>query len=477
MTTESSGRAAAPREGDATVLLDAAGTVLAFTARAPGLLRVAADAAAVAQALAPLTTRLSVGAEPTAFAPAPGCIAEAETLSNGGWVVTLRCAAPEQSSREDLLLEILDSIDASIVAYDADERYVFGNRRFHALYPNHPPDDQLVGRTFESLIRRTLTASIYPEAQAYTDPEGFVARRLAEFRSLDEAPSERQLPTGEWHLLRRTRTRSGLLVTLRVDVTEQKRLQKQLAETSDRLRTVSEAKSRFLAGMSHELRTPLNAIIGFSDMMQEEVFGSLGAPQYAGYARDILHSAQHLLALINDVLDLSKAEAGALPLHPEPIDLADVVAEELRMFEPEARRRQVTLTWRNRPDLPPLTADVRAVRQMLMNLVSNALKFTAGGTVTVSARQRDDGGIDLSVADTGSGIPPEALARVGEPFYQAHDGRRSGPSGTGLGLALVRELMKLHGGSLAIESRVGIGTTASLCFPPPRERQRRTAFG
>src|SRR5690606_31619277 len=177
MTTESSGRAAAPGEGDATVLLDAAGTGLAFTARAPGLLQVAAETAAVAAALEPLTARLSSDAEPAAFTPAPGCAAAAEALSNGGWVVTLRRAAPERSGREQLLLEILDSIDASIVAYDADERYVFGNRRFHALYPNHPPDDQLVGRTFESLIRRTLTANIYPEEQAYTDPEGFVARR------------------------------------------------------------------------------------------------------------------------------------------------------------------------------------------------------------------------------------------------------------------------------------------------------------
>ncbi|MET4700587.1 signal transduction histidine kinase [Constrictibacter sp. MBR-5] len=447
-----------------TVLLDDACTVVAYTDRCPDLLGVAAEDAAVAAAVASTVTGIEDG---RTTRTASGCAVTARRLSNGGWALELRPAAPSAPRADpEILAEILDSIDASLVVYDAEERYVFGNRRFHELYPNHPPEEELAGLKFEEMIRRTIAARIYVEQQAYQDPAGFTARRLAEFRAPNDRPSERRLPSGEWHLLRRMKTPSGMQVTLRVDISEQKRLQQELSETSERLRLVSEAKSAFLANMSHELRTPLNAIIGFADMMRQQVFGPLGAAPYVDYADDILRSGEHLLALINDLLDFSKVEAGALKLHPEPVDLRRFLSDELRMFGPEARRRALSVSWECPDDAPALKADPRALRQMLMNLVSNALKFTAAGTIRARVRVRDDRGIDIAVSDTGVGIPAEGLARIGEPFYQAHDPRRRATGGTGLGLALVRELMKLHDGGLSVESREGHGTTATLCFPP-----------
>ncbi|MFN4090534.1 MAG: sensor histidine kinase, partial [Alphaproteobacteria bacterium] len=411
--------------GDAAiVLMDDTGGVAGYDPQLPPLLGVADEDDAVASALAPLSAAVREGETAAVGHALPGFVAERVRLSRGGWVVTLRRLVPEgywpdgaPTRHERLLREILDSIDASVVVYDSEERYVFGNRGFHEIYPNHPDDARLVGRTFEHLVRLTIAQNIYVEPEAYTDPEGFVQQRLAEFRVTDEAVSERRLPSGRWHLLRRVRTDSGLRVTLRVDITEQKRLQQQLADTSERLRLVSEAKSHLLAGVSHDLRTPLNAIIGFADMMRHEIFGPLGARRYVDYAGDILRSGEHLLSLIDNLLDLGKAEAGALRLHVEPIDLVRFLPDELRMFEPEARRRGVPVIWRPAPALPALVADPRALRQMLFNLISNALKFTATGAIEVTAALRGDGGIDIAVSDTGSGIPVEALERIGEPFY------------------------------------------------------------
>ena len=450
-----------------TVVLDARYALLAYTQECPAILGVAADDAAIAAALVPGLEAAATGSDDASVVfGAKGCTVRARRLSNGGW--TLDLTSPQDASpRSDagVLAEILDSIDASLVAYDAEERYVFGNKRFHELYPNHPPEERLTGLKFEELIRRTIAAKVYVEDQAYDDPEEFVARRVREFRTPIDRPTERRLPTGEWHLLRRMKTPSGMQVTLRVDISEQKRLQQELAATSERLRLVSEAKSAFLANMSHELRTPLNAIIGFADMMRHEVFGPLGAAPYADYASDILRSGEHLLALINDLLDFSKVEAGALELHPEPVDLRRLLSDELRMFGPEVRRKALSLHWECPEDVPALNADPRALRQMLMNLVSNALKFTAAGSIQARVLVRGDGGLDIAVADTGSGIPASSLARIGEPFFQAHDPRRRATGGTGLGLALVRELMKLHDGGMTVESAEGQGTTVTLCFP------------
>ncbi|MEY4965277.1 MAG: hypothetical protein RL274_860 [Pseudomonadota bacterium] len=229
----------------------------------------------------------------------------------------------------------------------------------------------------------------------------------------------------------------------------------------------SHTKSNFLASMSHELRTPLNAIIGFSDTMTMEVFGPL-SERYKSYAADIHYSGEHLLALINDVLDLSRLGAGHADLREEEFDPAELISDSLRMIVGQAAKAQIGLSTHIASDLPWLKADKRRIKQILINLVSNALKFTpAGGQVRVSA-QLVPGGLAMAVSDSGIGIAPEDLPKVMERFGMVDSSLSRKHEGTGLGLPLSKQLAELHGGSLMLESTVDVGTTATVTLP--RER-------
>ena len=371
--------------------------------------------------------------------------------------------------RERLLREVLDTLDASIVVYDGEVRYVLANRRYHQAYPHLPADETLAGRSFEDMLRLSLAAGYVAEPQARADPEAFVARRLAERRAEVDHAVERHRADGRWDLVTTRRMTDGGRVTLRVDITEQKRLQEALKAAQAEVEAVSEAKSRFIATLGHELRTPLNAIIGFADMMGAGTHGPLGSARYEGYVADIAEAGRHLLSMVNDLLDLSKIQAGRMPTEEAPIDLARRLRADTALVEPKARGNGSVIEVLVPGDLPALRADQRMVRQMALNLLFNAAKFTRDGTIRVSAARRADGGIDVAVADSGIGMSPETLARLGEPFFQAtRPDDPSGESGTGLGLALVHEMMALHQGRLEITSRLGAGTTATLRFPAER---------
>ena len=240
-------------------------------------------------------------------------------------------------------------------------------------------------------------------------------------------------------------------------------------EERARAQEASQSKSAFLAGVSHELRTPLNAIIGFSDVMRTETFGQLGHDNYKQYAGDIHSSGRHLLSLIDDILDLARIEAGRFELDEEPVDLAAACEECARMFEISAGNRHIAIRTDVPRRLPRIVADERAVRQMWLNLASNALKFTdSDGTVTLFARQVANGAIEFGVRDTGCGMDAEELARVMEAFTQGRSRARTGERGTGLGLAIVNGLAQAHGGHVELDSRVGEGTTASIVLPRAR---------
>jgi len=230
----------------------------------------------------------------------------------------------------------------------------------------------------------------------------------------------------------------------------------------------NQAKSAFLAAMSHELRTPLNAIIGFSEVMATEAFGAIGLPRYRDYARDIHTSGAHLLALINDILDLSRIDAGDARLEEKGIDLADLVTESLRMVDGQAAKGGLTLTTAFAPDLPRVRGDARRLKQVLINLLANAVKFTpAGGTVAVRVR-RAGGGIAISVADTGIGIAPGDIPRALEPFGQVDSSLARKYDGVGLGLPLAKQLIELHGGTLRLTSTLYVGTTVTVTLPASR---------
>jgi two-component system cell cycle sensor histidine kinase PleC len=239
-----------------------------------------------------------------------------------------------------------------------------------------------------------------------------------------------------------------------------------------RAEAASHAKSEFLANMSHELRTPLNAILGFSEIMKGEVFGPVGSPQYVEYAGHIHSSGEHLLGLINDVLDLSRIEAGRFVIKATEIDMRDQIAGALSLFAVRAAEGKIDLKRDIESNLPLLIADERALRQIMLNLISNAVKFTPEhGTVTVFARRNPLGGMDLGVTDSGVGIAPHDLTYVFEAFGQGQHDISVREKGTGLGLPIVRGLVEAHGGKVQLKSELGKGTTVTATFP----RERMTA--
>jgi signal transduction histidine kinase len=244
--------------------------------------------------------------------------------------------------------------------------------------------------------------------------------------------------------------------------------------TSDELRfqaeAASKAKSDFLAVMSHELRTPLNAIMGFSEVMKHRMFGPIGSEKYAGYVNDIHQTAEHLLSIITDILDLSKADVGKLTLHEEEVDVLAVVDHSLRLMREKAVEHGLRLVLRQ-PGVkrPILHVDERLVRQVILNLLANAIKFTpAGGLVSVALETESSGCWSIYVNDTGIGIAADDLPRIVEPFVQVESALSRKHGGTGLGLPLVKKIMELHGGGITIASTLGAGTTVIARFPPAR---------
>lgn len=319
----------------------------------------------------------------------------------------------------------------------------------------------------------------------------------------DSKLREAQLQDGRWLQISERRTAEGGVVMTAADISkikeqeqarrlneealqaavhrlEQSRRQLvQLAEENAaekmRAEAANRSKSEFLANMSHELRTPLNAINGFSEMMVAEMFGAMGDPRYKDYAADILSSGQHLLALINDILDMSKIEAGKLSLRFEPVDVQDVVEDAVRLMRNRAEAAGLTVIVDVDPVLPEIEADYRALKQILLNLLSNSLKFTPrGGTVTVTARTLTDprapSRVRISVADTGIGIAESDIGRLARPFEQIETQHAKTTQGTGLGLALTKSLIELHTGVFDLQSATGEGTTVSLTLPVRRAR-------
>jgi two-component system cell cycle sensor histidine kinase PleC len=254
------------------------------------------------------------------------------------------------------------------------------------------------------------------------------------------------------------------------------RLRLQLIAAKEAAQDASRAKSEFIANMSHELRTPLNAVIGFSEIIKDQVLGPVGNERYAEYATDIHQSGTHLLAIINDILDLARVESGKIDLSDQIVRLPEILSFLAALMSESVERAGVTLSIDVPQELPALRADERALKQMLINLLSNSVKFTPiGGEVRVTAHIAPDGDLIIQVKDTGIGISSEDLPRVMEPFGQVEGALSRRHQGTGLGLSLTRSMARQHGGELVLESRLGQGTIATIRLPGERLLGRSSA--
>jgi two-component system cell cycle sensor histidine kinase PleC len=394
--------------------------------------------------------------------------------------VTEQKSLVEKTVAADMRLrDAIETIPEAFVLWDAENRLVLCNSNFQELH-NLPDEEIVVGASYESVV----AAGSQPVVRNKIVTGGPAVPGARTF--------EAQLEDGRWLHISERRTKDGGYVSVGTDITALKTHEEKLVDSEKRLMaTVSDlraeqhrtaelaekyaaektraeeanqAKSKFLANMSHELRTPLNAIIGFSEIMESGMFGPLGADKYREYCNDIHGSGQYLLEVINDILDMSKIEAGRIRLDFEDLELDPLLAESIRVVSARANEKQLQLVSRISPDLH-LRADRRALKQVALNLLSNAVKFTpAGGRVTVRGRTSDHC-VVLSIADTGIGIAKEALAKLGRPFEQVESQLVKSHHGSGLGLAIAKSLVELHGGSMRIRSTPGRGTLVVVRLP------------
>jgi signal transduction histidine kinase len=260
-------------------------------------------------------------------------------------------------------------------------------------------------------------------------------------------------------------------------ITERKRAERDLLAAKEQAELANRSKTEFLANMSHETRTPLNAIIGFSQVIAGEMLGPIGTPKYIGYAHDILVSAEHLLGIINDILDLSKLEAGKLDLAEEVIELSKTMEDLLQLADAKARASEVRIVLRCEGGVPPLLADARKVKQIVLNLLINAIKFShAGGEVAIVLRTLS-GAVTIDVVDHGIGMDAEEVALAMTRFGQVASAWTRKHDGTGLGLPLAIGLTEIHGGTLTVRSTKGVGTTVTVAFPRERSQPLHPADG
>jgi cell cycle sensor histidine kinase DivJ len=346
-----------------------------------------------------------------------------------------------------------------ITRHSADGRILFASPASQTLLGFRP--DDIVGRAPATLV---LSEDLNAMQAAFMEASYFARAATAEVRM------KRSDGSTVWAEIRcrpaaQTNAEAADIVAVTRDISERKAHEQQLIEARDLAEQANRAKSRFLANMSHELRTPLNAIIGFSEVMTHEMFGPVGSAKYLEYTRLIHESGSHLLELINGILDMSKIEAGKFELGEEIFDLDEVAQAAVRFVKIQSDRAGVVLKCTITRSARAIYADKRAVKQILINLITNGVKFTPrGGEVRVLASV-DNHGLEIAVADSGIGISQEDLGRLGKPFEQVDGELVRSKEGTGLGLALVKALAVMHGGDATIESVLGEGTTVRVRLP------------
>jgi two-component system, cell cycle sensor histidine kinase PleC len=375
-----------------------------------------------------------------------------------------RLAASERelARAKSQLVDSIEALPAGFVLYDAEDRLVLSNSTYTRLYGGNvdPP-----GTRFEDALRISLARGAYPGAIGRE--EEWLAERMAARREA-RGSFEQQLTNGHWLRVVERRTSDGGTVGIRIDITESKEAELALRRAKEAAEAANRTKTEFLANMSHELRTPLNAIIGFAEALGMGVIGGELKPQQRAYLDDIHRSGLHLLALINDVLDVARIDAGHLALREDAVDVAELVEACDRLLRSRADEAEVALACTRPGELPVLNADPLRLKQILLNLLSNAIKFTpAGGQVSLAVTH-DPTNVSFRVADTGIGMHAHEIPVALQPFRQVDGSLSRKHDGAGLGLPLAKRLAELHGGTLAITSTPGRGTEVVVTLPKTR---------
>lgn len=367
----------------------------------------------------------------------------------------------ERDDAVSMLTSIFDTSTVGILVLDRQNRIVRVNDVFTENFGWQRND--IIGEVFSEM----LSEEDYEKFCDNEDSRDHKADQVLEMKIIK--PNGFKIDTFvTTAFLELTSKRRFKIVTL-LDVSRQKEMEYHLREAKDDAETANRAKSAFLANMSHELRTPLNAIIGFTELIKNGTFGPIANPKYEEYLTDILFSAQHLLDIINDVLDMSKIEAGKVEVHDREVDVKDLYSSVERIMHDRVNHAQLELVINIQPDLPMILADRRWLRQMLMNLVSNSVKFSPPNSkIIMEAELTKDGGMRMSVLDFGQGIPEDKIETVLEPFGQAGDSKTNMGQGTGLGLPLAVAMAEMHGGKLELKSVLDKGTSVHITLPPER---------
>ncbi|KLK92698.1 histidine kinase [Microvirga vignae] len=402
--------------------------------------------------------------------------------------VTEQRGLEEKTARADARLhDAIEAISEAFVLWDANNNLVLCNSKFQKLH-ELPPDADLQGKSYAEV----MALGRPPEVQ-----HQFLRR---EQQDVGARTFEARLQDGRWLQINERRTKDGGYVSVGTDITALKRHEHRLVESEKELiatvldlkqsrqkleaqthqladlaeryldqkaqaESANRAKSEFLANMSHELRTPLNAIIGFAEVMQSGIFGSLGSEKYEEYCADIRSSGEYLLSVINDILDMSRIEAGRTTLKKQSLEVHASIQRALRLVSEQTKAKNLSVSVDVNPEDIMVPADERALHQILVNLLQNATKFTSeGGCITVRTRLAG-GAVNIYVEDNGIGIPDHALHKIGQPFEQVETEFSKSYKGSGLGLAIARSLAELHGGSLRIKSQEGLGTIVLVHLP------------
>jgi two-component system cell cycle sensor histidine kinase PleC len=401
--------------------------------------------------------------------------------------ITEQRALAQRTAEADIRLrDAIDAISEAFVLWDSQNRLVLCNSKFRELH-RLDPEDAAPGSPYKQVMRNAHQPIVQQELPREDNPD------------LGARSFEAELSDGRWLQINERRTGDGGYVSVGTNITTLKRHEERLLDSERRLKATisdlrisrqkletqtqqladlaeryleqkaeaegaSRAKSEFLANMSHELRTPLNAIIGFAEVMESGVFGKLGNDKYGEYCRDIRSSGEYLLSVINDILDMSRIEAGRIKLEKREFFVDEAIERATRMVAELARAKGLEFSVEKAPEAR-IHADERSIQQILVNLLQNAVKFTnENGRIALRARIVNDA-INIYVEDDGIGIPRDALKKIGKPFEQVESEYSKTYQGSGLGLAIARSLAELHGGNLRIRSQVGVGTVVLVHLP------------